>query len=159
MGEVGSIDIGSFARDLHPMVVHFPVALMLTGLACEALAAVRRHAGLSRMALLLLGLGFGAALVAVATGLTSPEVRAVQHTLAVTPPTEPGTRALFLQRLARIRIHQRLAYSVLATGALALGVRLWRTRGVLWATASVVSGLALAAAVVATGFAGGRLAR
>src|SRR6266508_2939687 len=149
-GRVGSIDIGSFARDLHPMVVHSPVALMLTGLAFEVVAAVRGHAGLARVALLLIVLGFAAALMAVVTGLTNPEVRAVQHTLSVTPPTEPGTRALFLQRLDRIRVHQRLAYGVLITGALALLVRLWRTRGALWTAASVVSGAALAAAAPAS---------
>jgi uncharacterized membrane protein len=156
---VGSIAIGSFARDLHPMVVHFPVALMLTGLAFEVVAVVRRHDGLARVALLLIALGFVAALVAVVTGLANPEVRAVRHTLEVTPPTEPGTRALFLQRLERIRVHQRLAYGVLIAGALALLVRLWRSRGALWTAASVLSGAALAAAVIATGFAGGRLAR
>ena len=48
---------------------------------------------------------------------------------------------------------------MLVTGAVALLVRLWRTGTTVWAAASVVSGLLLAAAVVATGLAGGRLAR
>lgn len=141
------------------MVVHFPIALLLTGLALELVAAVRGSAVLARTALLLLALGLVAAVAAVATGLTNPEVRAVHRALAATPPNEPGIRALFLGRLARIRVHQRLGYGVLAAAALALVVRLWRSQGRWWAAASVVSGVALAVLVVAAGLAGGRLAR
>src|SRR6266540_5659016 len=120
----GSIRLGSFARDLHPMVVHFPVALLLTGLALELVAAVRGSAVLARTALLLLVLGLVAAMVAVATGLTNPEVRAVHRALAATPPSDPGVRDLFLARLARIRVHERLGLGVLAAAAVAVLVRL-----------------------------------
>jgi uncharacterized membrane protein len=141
------------------MVVHFPVALLLTGLALELVAAVRGSAALARTALILLVLGFVAALAAVATGLTNPEVQAVRRALAATPSSQPGVRDLFLDRLARIRVHQRLGYGVLVAAAVALLVRLWRDQGRWWAAASAVSGVALLVVVVAAGLAGGRLAR
>jgi uncharacterized membrane protein len=141
------------------MVVHFPVALLLTGLAVELVGAVRGSAVLARTALLLLVLGLVAAMLAVATGLTNPEVAAVHRALAATPPSDPGVRDLFLARLARIRVHQRLGYGVLAAAAVAVLVRLWRSQGRWWAAASAVSGVALAVLVVAAGLAGGRLAR
>jgi uncharacterized membrane protein len=141
------------------MVVHFPVALLLTGLTLELVAAMRGSAAMARTAVLLLALGFVAALAAVATGLANPEVRAVHRALAATPANDPGVRDLFLARLARIRVHQRLGFGVLAAAAIALLVRLWRTNGRWWAAASAVSGVALAVMVVATGLAGGRLAR
>ena len=141
------------------MVVHFPVALLLTGLALELVAAVRGSAALARTALLLLVLGLLAALAAVATGLTNPEVRATYQALAATPPSEPGVRDLFLARLARIRVHQRLGFGVLGAAAVAVLVRLWRNQGRWWAAASALSGIALAVLVVAAGLAGGRLAR
>jgi uncharacterized membrane protein len=141
------------------MVVHFPVALLLTGLVFELVAAVRGSPALARTALMLLVLGFVGALAAVATGLASPEVRAVQRALEATPANQPGVRDLYLARLARIRVHQRLGYGVLATAAVVLLVRLWRSQGRWWAAASAVSGVALLVVVVAAGLAGGRLAR
>jgi uncharacterized membrane protein len=141
------------------MVVHFPVALLLTGLALELVAALGGSAALARTALLLLVLGLVAAMAAVATGLTNPEVGAVQRALAATPPSDPGVRDLFLARLARIRVHQRLGYGVLGAAAVAVLVRLWRSQGRWWVAASAVSGVALAALVVAAGLAGARLAR
>jgi uncharacterized membrane protein len=141
------------------MVVHFPVALLLTGLALELVAAVRGSAALARTALLLLVLGLVAAMAAVATGLANPEVRATYRALAATPPSEPGVRDLFLARLARIRVHQRLGFGVLGAAAVAVLVRLWRNQGRWWAAASALSGIALAVLVVAAGLAGGRLAR
>jgi uncharacterized membrane protein len=155
----GSIRLAGFASDLHPMVVHFPVALLLTGLVFELVAAVRGSPALARTALMLLVLGFVGALAAVATGLASPEVRAVQRALEATPANQPGVRDLYLARLARIRVHQRLGYGVLATAAVVLLVRLWRSQGRWWAAASAVSGVALLVVVVAAGLAGGRLAR
>jgi uncharacterized membrane protein len=141
------------------MVVHFPVALLLTGLALELVAAVRGSAALARTALLLLVLGLVAAVAAVATGLTNPAVRATYRALAATPPSEPGVRDLFLARLQRIRVHQRLGFGVLGAAAVAVLVRLWRNRGRWWVAASALSGIALALLVVAAGLAGGRLAR
>jgi len=52
----------------HPAIVHFPIALILTGLALEAWKTLRRD-GASRTAWVLLGLGTVAALAAAATGL------------------------------------------------------------------------------------------
>jgi uncharacterized membrane protein len=141
------------------MVVHFPVALLLTGLVFELVAAVRGSPALARTARMLLVLGFVGALAAVATGLASPEVRAVQRALEATPANQPGVRDLYLARLARIRVHQRLGYGVVATAAVVLLVRLWRSQGRWWAAASAVSGVALLVMVVAAGLAGGRLAR
>jgi uncharacterized membrane protein len=141
------------------MVVHFPVALLLTGLALELVAAVRGSPALARTAQVLLVLGFVGAMAAVATGLANPEVRAVQRALAATPDSQPGVRDLFLARLARIRVHQRLGYGVLAAAAVALLIRLWRDQGRWWAAASAASGVILLVMVVAAGLAGGRLAR
>ena len=61
---------------LHPLVIHFPVALLLVAPAFLILAAVsRRHAtGFRLSALILLALGTAAAFVAVETGEAAAEL-------------------------------------------------------------------------------------
>lgn len=56
------------AGHFHPAIVHFPIALILTGMALEAWRTLRRD-GPSRTAWVLLGLGGLAAVAAAATGL------------------------------------------------------------------------------------------
>jgi uncharacterized membrane protein len=56
------------ASHFHPAIIHFPIALVLTGMALEFWRTLRR-AGPSRTAWLLLGLGGLAGVAAAATGL------------------------------------------------------------------------------------------
>lgn len=53
----------------HPALVHFPIALLLTGAGLEAFGAARGRAGRSATARVLLGFGAPAALLAIASGL------------------------------------------------------------------------------------------
>lgn len=124
---------------LHPAVVHFPLALLLTGLAAAAAAAFStRRAWLADAASWLLWLGTASAWVAVALGLwaakTAPHVPPAWETLAD---------------------HQTLGYW---TAGLFTALSLWRA---LWPGRGrrlfLLAWLAAAAVLVATAYHGGEL--
>ncbi len=67
--------MGPFPMEsVHPLVVHFPVALLLTALFLDAIALIFKRPSLHRVALWNLGLGTLGAAVAVWTGLQAAEI-------------------------------------------------------------------------------------
>jgi uncharacterized membrane protein len=58
-----------WAPNLHPLVIHFPIALLVAGAFIELLAALfRRHEWLASTATMLFGLGAAGAIVACVSG-------------------------------------------------------------------------------------------
>lgn len=90
----------------HPLVVHFPIALLLTAVALDAAAAVVKRPGLRRIALWNLTLGTLAAGLAVLTGLRAAEI--AKHSFEIHQVME---------------LHERLGITTLSLGAL---VTVWR---------------------------------
>lgn len=70
---------------IHPMLVHFPIALLITGFAAELAGLLTGKEWLTRAALLLLILGTAGAISAVVTGQREEdkivETPAIEHTL------------------------------------------------------------------------------
>lgn len=60
--------------DLHPIMVHFPIALLIASVALDFLSLLLRRAGLTTAATWLLVLGVPSALVALLTGKVSGSV-------------------------------------------------------------------------------------
>ena len=92
---------------IHPMVVHFPIALLITGVAFEALALWRQSDRLRATSLDLLVVGVLAAGLAVVTGHVAEE--AVEHSGI---PEEA------------LEIHEKLGFAVFWIFAAVLGFRL-----------------------------------
>ena len=61
-------------ESIHPPIVHFPIALLLTALCLDGLAVWAKRPGLHRVALWNLSLGTLGAAVAVFTGLQAEDV-------------------------------------------------------------------------------------
>ena len=61
-------------QSVHPLIVHFPIALLLTAVALDASALLLKQPGLHRVALWNLALGTLAAAAAVWSGLRAEEV-------------------------------------------------------------------------------------
>ena len=90
----------------HPMVVHFPIALLLTAVALDTAAFVLRRPVLHRPALWNLSLGTIAAGVAVFSGLRAEDV--AKHSYEIWQVME---------------LHERLGITTLILGAMAAA---WR---------------------------------
>ncbi len=97
---------------VHPMFVHFPIALWMSALAVFAFAAIRRHEEAFRFGRLLTELGTAAAVVTVITGFLASN--SVGH-------DSPGHDLVHEHR------NLMLAASGLGVVAVALG-RLWKAR-------------------------------
>ncbi len=61
-------------ESVHPLLIHFPIALLLTSLLLDVLAAALKRPELHQVALWNLGLGVAGAGVAVWTGLRAAEI-------------------------------------------------------------------------------------
>jgi len=96
-------------ESLHPLVVHFPIALLLTALALDALALLLRRPSLHRVALWNLCLGTAGAAVAVLTGLRAAEV--ARHSFDI-------------HRI--MELHRKLGIATVSLGSLLVAWRLWR---------------------------------
>ena len=96
-------------QSLHPLVVHFPIALLLTGAGLELLAWIFKRPGLRTVALWNLSLGTLAAGAAVWTGLRAEDV--AKHSFEIWQVLE---------------LHERLGISTLILGVMVVSWRLAR---------------------------------
>jgi uncharacterized membrane protein len=129
-------------ESIHPLVVHFPIALLLTALFLDGLALALRRPGIHRVALWNLFLGTMGAAVAVWTGLRAAEI--AKHSFEIHQVME---------------LHQKLGIVTLILGFLVVGWRLFRrdrltTRGRLL---TLVVMLAMAGTLGFGAHLGGRL--
>lgn len=93
----------------HPLIVHFPIALLLTAVALDVAAIASQRPALHRIALWNLWLGALGAAVAVWTGLRAAEV--AKHSFEIHQIMER---------------HERLGAATLVLGAVVVLWRLWR---------------------------------
>lgn len=96
-------------ESLHPMVVHFPIALLFSAVGLDLLALLLKRSGFHRIALWNLGLGVLGAAAAAWTGWQAAEI--AKHTLEI-------------HRI--IELHRKLGLATLILGTLVLVWRLWR---------------------------------
>ena len=68
-------------ESVHPLVVHFPIALLLTAVALDLLAVALKRPGWHRIALWNLAMGTAGAGLAVWSGLRASEV--AKHTFDI----------------------------------------------------------------------------
>ena len=96
-------------QSAHPLVVHFPIALLLTAVVLDVLAVVARRPAWHRVALWNLALGTLAAGAAVISGLRAEDV--AKHSFDIWEVME---------------LHERLGIATLAMGAVVSALRLWK---------------------------------
>ena len=94
-------------ESLHPLIVHFPIALLLTALLLDGFALLLRRPSLHRIALWNLCLGALGAAAAVLTGLQAEE--AAKHSFDI---------------WKIMSLHKRLGITTLILGVLAAAIRL-----------------------------------
>src|SRR3989338_5949977 len=108
-------------QSVHPLIVHFPIALIVTGVVIDALALACRHPAWHRIALWNLTLGTLGAGVAVATGLQASQV--AKHSFEIWEVME---------------LHERLGITTLILGLMTVAWRLAKrdqlTRRARWLT-------------------------
>ena len=126
----------------HPLVVHFPIALLLSAVAVDGLALLLKRPALHRIALWNLCLGTLGAGAAVLTGLQAEGV--AKHSFEIWKV---------------MALHERLGITTLILGLMASGLRLF-TRDRLSPRLrffTVALMLAMACTVAFGGYLGGRL--
>lgn len=96
-------------ESLHPLIVHFPIALVLTALLIDLLALSLKRPAWHRIALWNLSLGTLGAGVAVLTGLQAEEV--AKHSFEI---------------WKIMQLHERLGITTLTLGVLVTSWRLWK---------------------------------
>lgn len=118
-------------ESLHPILVHFPIALLLAALLVETLALLLRKPALHAVSLWCLGLGALGASAAVISGRQA--MAAAKHSMEIYRIME---------------LHERLGYTVLALAAFAAAWRLLKrdqisrkTRWLLWILLAAACGL------------------
>ena len=94
-------------ESVHPLIVHFPIALLLTALVLDLLAVARKRPAWHRIALWNLALGTLGAAAAVATGLQAEDV--AKHSFEI---------------WQIIELHKRLGITTLILGMMVAGWRL-----------------------------------
>lgn len=139
--------------NVHPLIVHFPIALFITGLVVDGLGWLLRQENLKRVGLVLILLGALATVPAVATGL------AVEETVEKPLEGRPGAEAA-------LEAHEALAIltAVVLLGAAALRLVLgtgWLERQRAWMrgllVAYLVVGVLGLGLLALTGYRGGEL--
>jgi uncharacterized membrane protein len=125
--------------EIHPALIHFPIALLLAGVAVEVVAQLRRRASLARAGVGLLVAGVVAGVVAAAAGAVSY--------FTVPAHTDAAHR-------------QMEAHLVAASAALVLfavlAVARWRRRDRPASALALSGGVAASALLIAAAFLGGQ---
>ena len=129
-------------ESLHPLVVHFPIALLLSALALDILALALKRPPIHRIALWNLCLGTIGAAVAVLTGLRAEDV--AKHSFEI---------------WKIMNVHERLGITTLILGIMVAGFRLGkRDRLTPRARALTMAVMLIMAATLGTGaYLGGRM--
>ena len=129
-------------ESVHPLVVHFPIALLMTALRLDGLALALKRPGLHRVALWNLSLGTIGAGVAVRTGLWAAEI--AKHTFEIHQVME---------------LHRKLGIATLVLGIVVVAWRLWKRDqlGLRARLATLVLMLAIAGTLGYGAHLGGRL--
>ena len=129
-------------ESIHPMVVHFPIALLLTALFVDGLALILKRPTLHRVALWNLSLGTLGAGVAVLTGLQAEDV--AKHSFEI---------------WQIMQLHKRLGITTLILGMMVTSWR-WSKRDQLSQRArllTVVGMLVMASTISLGAYLGGRM--
>ena len=129
-------------ESVHPMVVHFPIALLLAAVGLDLAALGLKRPGLHRVALWNLALGTLGAGLAVATGLQAEDV--AKHSFEIWQV---------------IALHKRLGISTLILGLMTVSWRLAK-RDRLTSRARILTTLAMLAMTMTLAYGaylGGRL--
>ena len=127
---------------IHPLVVHFPIALLLSGVGLDSAALLLRRPHLHRIALWNMALGTLGAGAAVLSGLRAEAV--AKHSFEIWKVME---------------LHERLGITTLILGLLIVGGRLLR-RDCLptgWRMAALLVSVALLGTLSWGAYLGGRL--
>ena len=129
-------------ESVHPIVVHFPIALLLCALVLEGLALALKRPNLHRVSLWNLGLGTAGAAAAVLTGLQAEDL--AKHSFEIWQV---------------MQLHKRLGIITLILGLMATGLRLARhdQLGPRLRLVAVLLMVGMASSLVAGGYLGGRL--
>ena len=129
-------------ESVHPLVVHFPIALLLVALLLDVLALALKRPGLHRVALWNLSLGTMGAAAAVRTGLWAAEI--AKHTFEIHQVME---------------LHRKLGVATLVLGVLVVAWRLWKRDqlGIRARAVTLVLMLAIAGTLGYGAHLGGRL--
>lgn len=93
----------------HPLLVHFPIALLMTALLLDGLAVVLKRSGLHRVALCNLSLGTLGSVAAVWTGYRAAEI---------------GRHSFEIHQV--MELHRKLGIATLVIGILVVAWRLWK---------------------------------
>lgn len=96
-------------ESVHPLVVHFPIALLMTAIFLDGLALLFKRPGLHRVALWNLGLGVLGAAVAVLTGLQAAKI--AKHSFEIHQIME---------------LHRKLGIATLVVGSIVVSWRLFK---------------------------------
>ena len=127
---------------IHPLVVHFPIALLVSGVGLDGVALLLRRPQLHRIALWNVALGTLGAAAAVLSGLRAETV--AKHSFEIWQVME---------------LHERLGFATLILGLLIVGGRLWMRDRLPtgWRLAAFLMSVALLGTLSWGAYLGGRL--
>lgn len=127
---------------LHPMIVHFPIALLLSAVALDVFGFLLKRPPLTQAGFYLLCLGCIGAIAAYLSG------QLAKRSVALTP----GARTL-------VGLHESAALAVVGLSGLLILIRFWNVRGLQGAAVSLyfAGAVLLVAAVSITGWYGGEV--
>jgi uncharacterized membrane protein len=144
--------------ELHPIVVHFPVALLSMALVFDVIGWMRASSSFRSAGLYCLVAGALGTILAVVSGLITPDARERGRGAAA------AARGMHLTNLAhfftgrRVEVHEHWGYILLALAVLWVAVRVALALGTLRRPGiAMIAGVLTCIALLITGYLGGEL--